>query len=288
MLVTGDRIADYRKRCPVRNRTCSRGLRALPVRVLLVGINPGCGPRPRATTSPGIPTASGSCCTSRGWCRTRWATTTIAACPEWGLGITNLVARATPGIDTLGPRGIRGRRAAAAPQGSALAARGRRVRRRDGVPRGVSRRRPHARGARDRQAGDSKAPRSSCCRTRAAGTPTTRTPTCWRRSPRFAGGWRSSAASFRPGFLAPPRLPALREPGWPHARVHRPCNGGCTRHVDRFVREFAVASQRVHECLLQSFVFANAVVVHGSVHFERRTRCSTASAPSSLPSRFQP
>ncbi len=29
--------------------------------------------------------------------------------PEWGFGITNLVARETPGIDTLAPRGVRRR-----------------------------------------------------------------------------------------------------------------------------------------------------------------------------------
>ena len=47
--------------------------------------------------------------------------------PEWGFGITNLVARETPGIDTLAPRGVRCGRRRAARQGSPFQARDRGV-----------------------------------------------------------------------------------------------------------------------------------------------------------------
>ena len=53
--------------------------------------------------------------------------------PEWGYGITNIVARATPGIDTLEKEEYVGRPRAAAAQGPAVSPRGGRGGRRDRV-----------------------------------------------------------------------------------------------------------------------------------------------------------
>lgn len=73
------------------------------VRVLFVGINPGI-----RTAQIGHHFAGYS---NRFWkllCESRLVPETMATeddhrLPEWGFGITNLVARATPGIDTLRP-----------------------------------------------------------------------------------------------------------------------------------------------------------------------------------------
>ncbi len=108
--------------------------------------------------------------------------------PEWGFGITNLVSRATPGIDTLLPEEFVVRRAqrcaarSAAAQPPIVALVGvTRVpaslfdqARTAGTPR------PSARAA-------SRARACSCCRIRADATPTSRTRRCWERFAGFAG-----------------------------------------------------------------------------------------------------
>jgi TDG/mug DNA glycosylase family protein len=74
------------------------------VRVLFVGINPG-----MRTAAIGHHFAGYS---NRFWkllCESKLVPETIGTeddyrLPEWGFGITNLVARATPGIDTLRPQ----------------------------------------------------------------------------------------------------------------------------------------------------------------------------------------
>jgi hypothetical protein len=99
--------------------------------------------------------------------------------PAFGYGITNICSRATPGIDTLEPEEFAAGRAR-------LTRKIRRYRPRvvdhgrcHGVPGDVS-----DRGGRSGWAGSrnaSPAPRSSCCPTRAAATPTSRTGRCWWR-----------------------------------------------------------------------------------------------------------
>jgi TDG/mug DNA glycosylase family protein len=116
--------------------------------------------------------------------------------PEWGIGMTNLVARPTPGIDTLRPdeylegwRILERKIERFRPEivafigvtmyrvpcrnSKATAEKGRR--RALSRSHRVSRSRPFTARA------------SSCCQTRADGTRTSRTATCWPRSARWRG-----------------------------------------------------------------------------------------------------
>ena len=71
--------------------------------MILVGINPGVCRRQPGITSPGRPTGSGACSTKRASSREPITHEDDVRLPEWGIGMTNLVARPSPGIDDLSP-----------------------------------------------------------------------------------------------------------------------------------------------------------------------------------------
>ena len=101
--------------------------------------------------------------------------------PEWGIGMTNLVARPSPGIDDSESGGVSGRLEDPREEDRALSSGDRGVRRRDDVPRAVAGPRPH-RGPCD-QAGvpERDRPRRAAVRaaeSRAGATPTSPTTTC--------------------------------------------------------------------------------------------------------------
>ena len=158
---------------PLRDRLCKPG-----VRVLFVGINPGIRSAETGHHFAGYSNRFWKLLFDPSSCPKPIDWRDDDRLPEWGFGITNLVARATPGIDTLSREecvaGIELLRAKGAP----LQARDRRVRRRVAVSMDIRRqRRRHGSALSARR---SKAPRSSCCRTRAAETRISRTPKCWR------------------------------------------------------------------------------------------------------------
>ena len=113
-----------------------------------------------------------------------------------GLGITNLVERATAGAAELGGAELRaggagpGRQGGRRPAGGGGRARGRRL---------PDRLRPAPGGGRPPARGDRAGRGPGCCPTRAASTPTTSSPTWPRRSPPCAG---RSAAPRAPGHAA--------------------------------------------------------------------------------------
>ena len=128
--------------------------------------------------------------------------------PEWGFGITNLVARATPGIGDLhASELLAGRRA--------LEAKVRRYRPAIAALVGVTIYRalfPDVAGTAPVALGE--APRClralvcSCCRTRAGAMPTTRTPRCSTRSDGSARRSAPAARSERPAAFGRRCIPA--------------------------------------------------------------------------------
>ena len=74
-----------------------------PVRVLLVGINPGIRSAAIGHHFAGYSNRFWKLLYDSRLVSEPIATEDDGRLPEWGLGITNLVARATPGIDTLRP-----------------------------------------------------------------------------------------------------------------------------------------------------------------------------------------
>jgi len=74
-----------------------------PVRVLLVGINPGMRSAATGHHFAGYSNRFWKLLFEAGLVAEPLGYDEDRRLPEWGLGITNLVARATPGIDALGP-----------------------------------------------------------------------------------------------------------------------------------------------------------------------------------------
>src|SRR5712691_8556372 len=74
----------------------------LPVRVLLVGINPGVRSAEIGHHFAGYSNRFWKLLHESGLVPEPIGTEDDGRLPEWGFGITNLVSRATPGIDTLG------------------------------------------------------------------------------------------------------------------------------------------------------------------------------------------
>ena len=83
-------------------RRCEDRIRP-PVRVLFVGINPGIRSALTGHHFAGYSNRFWKLLYESGWCPSRSACEDDDRLPEWGFGITNLVARPTPGIDTLRP-----------------------------------------------------------------------------------------------------------------------------------------------------------------------------------------
>src|SRR5678815_1009269 len=81
---------------------CIRDSR-LPVRVLLVGINPGVRSAEIGHHFAGYSNRFWKLLHESGLVPEPIGTEDDHRLPEWGFGITNLVTRATPGIDTLRP-----------------------------------------------------------------------------------------------------------------------------------------------------------------------------------------
>jgi TDG/mug DNA glycosylase family protein len=85
-----------------------------PVRVLFVGINPGIRSARIGHHFAGFSNRFWRLLFESGLVPERIGTDDDGRLPEWGYGITNLVPRATPGVDTLTPEDFaRGRRALA-------------------------------------------------------------------------------------------------------------------------------------------------------------------------------
>jgi TDG/mug DNA glycosylase family protein len=85
-----------------------------PVRVLFVGINPGIRSAEIGHHFAGYSNRFWRLLFDSGLVPERIGTEDDGRLPEWGYGITNLVARATPGVDTLTPEDFaKGRRALA-------------------------------------------------------------------------------------------------------------------------------------------------------------------------------
>src|SRR5437870_13733996 len=74
-----------------------------PVRVLFVGINPGVRSAALGHHFAGYSNRFWKLLFESGLVPERIGTEDDVRLPEWGYGITNLVPRPTPGIDTLGP-----------------------------------------------------------------------------------------------------------------------------------------------------------------------------------------
>ena len=108
--------------------------------------------------------------------------------PEWGYGITNIVPRPTPGIDTLERHEYVAGRVHASAEDPALPPGSGGAGGRHRVPGDVSRTEGR-RGAGAAAGADRRHPRCSCCRTRADETPTIHTRRCcapfvrWRGTP---------------------------------------------------------------------------------------------------------
>src|SRR4051812_42449985 len=75
-----------------------------PVRVLLVGINPGMRSAAIGHHFAGYSNRFWKLLFESGLVSEPIRAEDDARLPEWGLGITNVIPRATPGIDTLSPR----------------------------------------------------------------------------------------------------------------------------------------------------------------------------------------
>jgi TDG/mug DNA glycosylase family protein len=73
------------------------------VRILFVGINPGMRSEALGHHFAGFSNTFWRLLFESGLVTERIGTEDDARLPEWGLGITNLIARATPGIDALAP-----------------------------------------------------------------------------------------------------------------------------------------------------------------------------------------
>ena len=80
------------------------------VRVLLIGINPGIRTAAIGHHFAGHSNGFWKLLYQSGLVSEPIGTEDDVRLPEWGLGITNLIARATPGIDTLRPEYVAGER----------------------------------------------------------------------------------------------------------------------------------------------------------------------------------